>query len=398
MPRRNYNPKNFELNVDHPWTMAIHTNDMIVLNPQLDLDHPDDLDTQTVVSCRHIGPLLAEFGASHADIVNLRVSYVNTGDVDEDAYRARVLELIPGLDGAVIDMVPFDRLVLPELLVEICTYAMKPQDGRGQTRKHIMQTGLQEPGTGAAHGLRVGHMVFTGQQAARDRGGAVIHPGNVRAQAERLLDHLEATLSALSADLEDVVRLNVFYDVCISPEDWAGCLALFAARFESGGGPAFTAIPLPRMFPAGCALTVSAWAMRAEDGARLAMRRTPGGRTTPCPLLWRQTVACEDMIFAGGLSSMNDDETVVGAGDHLAQTEETLDAMERSMSAFGASLEDVHKTNSYYVLNTVDQFNANLQIRSDRFSKPGPGSVGLPLDALGAAGQAIEIEAIGILK
>jgi enamine deaminase RidA (YjgF/YER057c/UK114 family) len=275
---------------------------------------------------------------------------------------------------------------------------MKPQSGGALLRKQVTGTDMYAPGPGAAHGLRVGQMVFTGQQSARNSAGAVMHPGDVTAQTGLLLDHLESTLSDLGTDLADVVRLNLFYDLETPPDAWRACLSLLAQRFGDGGGPALTAVPLPRMFPAGAMLTLSAWAMRGADGKRLEMRRTPGNRTEVGPLLWRQTVACGDMIFAGGLSSFQDDGRVANAGDHIAQTTDALEAMAEQMSAFGASLADVHKTNSYYVLHTVDQFNANLQLRSDRFSKPGPGSVGLPLDALGTEGQAIEIEAIGILK
>ncbi len=374
----------------------MHTNDMIVLNPQLDLDHPDDLDTQTVVACGHIGPLLAEFGAGPADIVHLRVSYVNTGEVDEDVYRARVLELMPGLDGAVIDMVPFDRLVLPELLVEICTYAMKAQDGHRLPRKAVTQDTLYAPERPLAHGLRVGSMVYTGLQSARSTDGAVLHAGDAPAQLAVLLDHLAATLDALGADLADVVRLNLHYDVTLPDDAWQRCLRLLAERIP-GGGPALTAIPLPRVFPDGCAINLCAWAMRGDDGTRLPMQRHPEGRTAPGPLLWRQTLVCEDMVFAGGLAALAADGTVAAPGDHIAQTRGTLDAMEASLDACGTSLRDVHKTNSYYVLNTVQGFNDNLQLRSDRFTKPGPASVGLPLDALSLPGQSIEMEAISIL-
>lgn len=389
MPRKNFNPKNFELDVDHPWTMAIHTNDMVVLNPQLDLDHPDDLDTQTTVSLNHIRKLLGDIDCAVSDITNLRVSYVNKGDVDEDVYRRSILDQIPELDGATLEMVPFDRLVLPELLVEICTYAMRGQNGEVLAKTHADPIDAYHPGLPLSQGVKCRNMIFVGEQVARDPDGVVRHPGDIAAQCSVVLDQLEASLASLGADLQDVVRLNIFYALETPAADWSACETLLKARFGAAA-PALTAIPLPRLYPAGKAISLSAWAMRGADGTRLEKSMT--GRTE-APL-WRHALACGDMVFTGGLSTLGSDVTVGAEGDHIAQTQATMDKIDELMRALGGRLQDVHKTNSYYVLSTVDEFNSNLQIRSDCFEKPGPGSVGLPLDALSQDGQRIEVEAI----
>jgi len=389
MPRKNFNPKNFELDVDHPWTMAIHTNDMVVLNPQLDLDHPDDLAAQTTVSLNHIRKLLGDIDCTVSDITNLRVSYVNKGDVDEDAYRQSILDQMPELVGATLEMVPFDRLVLPELLVEICTYAMRGQNGEVLAKTHADPPGAYHPGPPLSQGVKCQNMIFIGEQVARDPEGVVLHPGDITAQCGVVIDRLEACLASLGADLQDVVRLNIFYALETPPSDWSACEALLKARFGEAA-PALTAIPLPRLYPAGKAISLSAWAMRGPDGTRLE-KSYAGREEAP---LWRHALACGDMVFTGGLSSLGADMTVGAAGDHIAQTQATMDKIDELMRALGGRLQDVHKTNSYYLLSTVDEFNSNLQTRSDCFEKPGPASVGLPLDALSRDGQRIEVEAI----
>ncbi|WP_317055202.1 RidA family protein [Roseovarius rhodophyticola] len=392
MPRKNFNPKNFELDVDHPWTMAIHSNDMVVLNPQLDLDHPDDLAMQTTVSIGHIRKLLADIDCDEGDITNLRVSYVNKGDVDEDAYRQSILDQLPDLIGATLEMVPFDRLVLPELLVEICTYAMRGQNGEVFARASADPQGFYHPGGSLAQGVKCKHMIYVGEQVARAPGGEVLHPGDLSAQCAAILDQLETVLADLNAELADVVRLNIFYDVRASQDDWAACQTLLKSRFGAAA-PALTAIPLPRLYPEGKQISLSAWAMRGEDGDALPKQHA-GLDAAPGPAMWRHAIACEDMIFAGGISTVQSDGTVGASGEHIAQTEQSMARIDTLMRDLGGRLQDVHKTNSYYVLSTVEEFNSNLQTRSDWFEKPGPGSVGLPLDSLTHPGQRIEVEAI----
>ncbi|MES0884098.1 Rid family hydrolase [Roseibium sp. SCP14] len=396
MPRKNFNPKNFELDVDHPWTMAIHTNDMIVLNPQLDLDHPDDLDEQTRVSIDHIRKLLADVGCTVADITNLRVEYVNKGDVDEDTYRQSIVDQLPDLNGATIEMVPFDRLVLPELLVEICTYAMAKQDGSKLERVSVNPTDLHHPGAPLSQGLKCGKLVYVGQQVPRDENGTVVHEGDFSRQSALVLDQLNTVLTELGADLSDCVRLNVFYDCSVTQAEWTAFAKHLKTRFGDGPGPSLTAIPLPRLYPSGTKIVACAWAMRGEDGGKLEKKYAGLTRNAQMPdnLLWRHGIECADMVLVGGQAAFDADGSVQFANDHVQQTKQTMDNIDATLSELGLRLQDVHKINSYYVLSTVDEFNENLETRSHYFQKPGPGSVGLPLDSLSADGLRIEVEAI----
>lgn len=395
MGRTNFNPKNFELDVDHPWTMAIHTNDMVVLNPQLDLDHPDDLAAQTTVSIGHIRKLLADIGCRVSDITNLRVSYVNKGDVDEDAYRQSIIDQLSDATGATIEMVPFDRLVLPELLVEICTYAMA-RPGRTALSKQVATSAAGiTPSSPMSSGVRVGNMIFVGELTPRAPDGAIVAT-ELKAQAKHVLDQLDQVLSDLGGNPSDTVRLNIFYDVSVSTVELENLARMLWARFDASSPPALTAIPLPRLFPIGTKIALSAWAMVGEDGTPLA-RKIIGPETTEetsWPRLWRHAVACQDMIVVGGQSTLRADGSVGYADDHVAQTHATMKTIDSLMHELGTSIQNVHKTNSYYVLSTVDEFNSNLEVRSGYFRKPGPGSVGLPLDTLAVDGQRIEVEAI----
>ena len=137
-------------------------------------------------------------------------------------------------------------------------------------------------------------------------------------------------------------------------------------------------------------ISLSAWAMRGQDGVPLDKRRAIHDSATQ----WCDALACGDMIFTGGISTVNADGTVDADGDHIAQTKKVMQKIDTLMRELGGQLQHVHKTNSFYVLSTVEEFNSNLQVRSDCFEKPGPGSVGLPLDRLTHPGQRIEVEAM----
>ena len=69
-------------------------------------------------------------------------------------------EQFPNAHGDVIEMVPFTRLVLPELLVEICTYAMISQDGTKLPRHRSDPEGLFQTGKPFSQGLQSGKMIM----------------------------------------------------------------------------------------------------------------------------------------------------------------------------------------------------------------------------------------------
>lgn len=398
MPRKNYNPKDWwEFDVDIPWTMAMHCNDMIVFNPQLDEGNLYDLKTQTVVTVEYIKKLLEGVNASEADITNLRVQYVNDGSIDEDEYCSSIAKLFPEAKGATVDMVPFKRMVLPGLMVEICTYAMLHQNGKKIERQQFDVEGLYHPGGPFAHGLRAGKMIYVGTQLARDEGGAILHPGDLMRQSEIILNNMGKVLERCGASFEDVVRLNVFYPEKEDGTAWMEQSKLCASYFK-GSAPAMTAIPLPQIYPEGAAALMCCWAMIGEDGSRLEKKYSePEGHWIwPEKLPWPHGIKCEDMVFVGGQASMDNKGIIVDPGDQILQTKRSMENINGVLNEFGMNLQDVLKTNSYYILETQEEFEKNLAVRETFFKKPGPGSVGLPLDGLRSPGMMINVEAIAM--
>ena len=403
MRRRNYRPQHWELEVDLLWTMVIHSEDMVILNPQGDflsgggIGHPNDLEGQTDRTIELIHDMLDEAGCGEEDITNLRVEYVTDGGVDEDAYRSSIAAQLPRAEGATIEFLPFDRLVYPELVVEIDTYGMLTQDGERLARTIANPDGLYHPGAPFAQGVRSGNMIYVGGQVARDAAGRVLHPGDIVPQSEIVLENIGKVLAELGADYDDVVRFNTFYVGTAMPEAWAEHARVRAGYFKEPG-PAMTAIPLPRLSPEGAVIMMCCWAMLGADGARLPRQSSwPEGHWDwPIHLPWKHGVKCGNMAFVGGQVSMDEGARVIGAGDHVAQTVRSMENIDRVLKEFGLCINDVHKTNSYYVLHTVDEFHENLETRAKFFETPGPASVGLPLDTLAYPDMMVEIEAIAM--
>ena len=404
MARKNFYPdSHWKLEVDIPWTMAIHHNDMVILNAQGDFDaegnvgHPYDLEGQTRVTLDYIKDMLATVGCGQGDITNLRVEYVTDGAIDEDAYRAEIAAQLPGAHGATIEFLPFDRLVYPDLMVEIDTYAMLRQDGTRLARAVADPGGLYPPAGPFAHGLRSGNMIYIGDQLARAADGSVLYPGDPVRQSEVILDNIGRILAKLGASHDDVVRFNIFYVGEATAEAWAEHARVRASYFTEPG-PATTAIPLPRLHPPGAVIMMCCWAMLGEDGSRLPRTHSwPEGHWDwPIHLPWKHGCRCRDMVFVGGQVSITPEGQVIDPGELDVQTRRTMTNIDKVLAEFGLGLPDVHKLSSFYVMDTVEAFLQNLETRSSYFTKPGPAVVGLPLDTLAYPDMMIEIEVIAM--
>jgi enamine deaminase RidA (YjgF/YER057c/UK114 family) len=68
------------------------------------------------------------------------------------------------------------------------------------------------PPAGYTHVVEVtaGRPVYIAGQVALDRSGAVVGPGDIRAQARQVFDNLQAGLQAVGAGFEQVVKLTYY--------------------------------------------------------------------------------------------------------------------------------------------------------------------------------------------
>jgi len=79
------------------------------------------------------------------------------------------------------------------------------------TANFINPEAIHQP-AGYTHVVEVtaGRPVYIAGQVALDRTGALVGPGDIRAQARQVFDNLQAALQAVGAGFEQVVKLNVY--------------------------------------------------------------------------------------------------------------------------------------------------------------------------------------------
>jgi enamine deaminase RidA (YjgF/YER057c/UK114 family) len=67
--------------------------------------------------------------------------------------------------------------------------------------------------------VRGGKLVFVAGQVAMDAGGALVGPGDVRAQAEQVFRNLGAALAAAGAGFSDLIKITIYLtDVAHLPD------------------------------------------------------------------------------------------------------------------------------------------------------------------------------------
>ena len=106
--------------------------------------------------------------------------------------------------------------------------------------KRINPAPLSKP-TGYTHVVEVtgpAKMVYISGQIAFDKDGAVVGPGDMKAQAEQVFKNLQAALGAAGAKFSDVVKMNTF----ITDMSQAPAVREVRARYFGETTPASTLV------------------------------------------------------------------------------------------------------------------------------------------------------------
>ena len=104
---------------------------------------------------------------------------------------------------------------------------------------------LSKP-TGYTHVVEVSgpaKMVYISGQIAFDKDGAVVGPGDMKAQAEQVFKNLQMALEAAGAKFSDVVKMNTY----ITDMDQAPAVREVRARYFGDTTPASTLVQVVRL-------------------------------------------------------------------------------------------------------------------------------------------------------
>ena len=408
LPRTFINPtEHWVTKPSLPYSQAVRCGQMLFLTGQVDLDQnlhvtaPDDLIGQTKNTMRQLRDVLAAARMNFSDLVQMRVFYVQDGNVNEDDLIYVLGTCLGPFDGfgPALTMVPVEGLMLPGILIEIDGIAMREENAQPLAKTAAWHPGVHFPPKPFSHAVRVGEMIFTSGITSRVSDGTIHCPGSLLEQSKHVLDRIEELLDQLGADLQDTVKTNVFNVERGTAEEWS-TPALVRASYYREPGPAATGISLPRLWPDGLMATNDVIAMRNVDGSRI--NRTHAWPDNhwdwPVHLPYRHGIRCGNHVFLGGQVPLNPDASVACRGDMVAQTEMAMEYIRRILASFGLGFEHVVKINTFYSGETGERdWKPNLRARFGHFTLPGPATTGVPVPYLAYEGMNIEIDIVALV-
>lgn len=103
-------------------------------------------------------------------------------------------------------------------------------------RRVILPAGSPQPVSYYSHGIRVGPVLYSAGQTARDSSGSLVGIGDARRQARQVFYNLSLVLQEAGLRVEDVVRMNIFTRSAADLPDILGV----ARHFLAGHAPALT--------------------------------------------------------------------------------------------------------------------------------------------------------------
>ena len=245
------------------------------------------------------------------------------------------------------------------------------------------------------HGLRVDEMIFVGGQVDLDPDGNTLHPDDLDAQIDTVVDNIETVLRELAADLEDVVKLVMFY-VNRGDVDESAALGVLRRRFTGPVPPAVAAVPLPALAYPAMVVEIEAIAMRGTDGARMVRAAANPAEHWDWP--FSHGVRCGEFIFVGTQMPLDGDGNALHPDDPVAQAEVNIKNQRRVLAEFGAELDDVCRINTFYVGHgTAEDWARAGHIRGNAFEWPGPVATGVPVPTLFPHGVTQRQESVAML-
>ena len=195
------------------------------------------------------------------------------------------------------------------------------------------------------HGVRCGGFAFLGGQVDKDSTGEPQRVGDLPAQTETVIGHIERVLAEFGSGLEDVVSLVAYHAAPRGGED-----ALVAdigrhlkeiGSVAPGRGPALSLVPLPCLALPGMTVEIEAVARLAEDGEPVPREcfRVPAG--APLPETLSHAVRCGDQLWVGATEA--------------ADPAQGVERLREILSAAGGELADMAKLNAWYPGGASDE-------------------------------------------
>ena len=130
-----------------------------------------------------------------------------------------------------------------------------PRPAPGRPDRQLVDSGSRwEPIAGYSRAVRVGNVVAVSGTTATHGAGDVVAPDDAAAQTTWILDKIAASLAAVGATMEDVVRTRIYL---VDADDWEG-VSRAHGRFFGDIRPANTLLEVSRLVGSGYRVEIEA--------------------------------------------------------------------------------------------------------------------------------------------
>jgi aminoacrylate peracid reductase len=103
----------------------------------------------------------------------------------------------------------------------------------------------------------------------------------------------------------------------------------------------------------------------------------------------------DNLLFISGLTAVDDEGSLVGEGDIVAQARFIYRQLAEILEAAGGSLSDIVQTTDY--ITTTEGYRGTAEVRREVFGERLPAATGVIVAGLLRPGALIEISAIAVL-
>jgi len=352
----------------------IYTGGQADLNKLGQVVHPDQLDSQTHRVVQHVQTILNDLDASLNDVVKLVVYFVGN-----ESDEALILDIIASYLNAdtrpVVSTICLPALCYPGMRIELEAVALD---------SHVQPKSTP------------------GDVSAIQADGSLRGSGDVIEQTRIMMDNLKHALSLADTSLNNVLKLNVFYEGDGTSASWTEPARIRAAYFNDPG-PAATGIAVTGFSRKGLKTKISATAanrvVTQPVKAPCIRYSWPEGHwnwTSSLP--YKHGNRFGRVIHLGGQVALDVNAEVLHPNDIVEQTKIALENINTILLDLDASLDDVIKVTTFYQGNaSAEALHENLSIRSNAFKSPGPATTGIPVPHLVYEKMLIEIEVIAIV-
>ena len=208
---------------------------------------------------------------------------------------------------------------------------------RGTERTIVLPKGWPAPSAPLSHGVRAGDVLFLSGQVPRRGADATLVKGDIEAQTNAVFENAEAILAAAGLTFADVVSARVFLtDGAVFDR----MNAAYRARFPANP-PARATVITPLVSP-DFQIEITMVAVRSAERAAVVTPNADGSPGRANPNL-SSAVRVGPRLFLSGMLGV----LPGNAPDAASQTTETLNRLDRTMTAAGFGWPDVGESIVY---------------------------------------------------